>query len=49
LESKEDMKERGVKSPDRADACVYSTVAASPVVLSAPQGSLASDLLEKEM
>jgi hypothetical protein len=46
IESKEDMKERGVKSPDRADACVYSTVATQQYYNAAPQGSLATDLLD---
>ncbi|HKV43854.1 MAG TPA: hypothetical protein VJT32_04155 [bacterium] len=49
IESKEDMRERGVKSPDRADACVYSTVAVQHYHTAAPQGSLATDLLTMEL
>jgi len=50
IESKEDMKERGVKSPDYADAAVYSTVAnAQAIYQPIAQGSLASDLLTMEM
>ena len=50
IESKEDMKERGVKSPDRADACVYSTVGnALWVHQPAAEPTLASDLLTMEM
>lgn len=49
IESKEDMKDRGVKSPDLADAAVYSTVGHSPYMVNQLQGSLASDLLELEM
>jgi len=50
IESKEDMKERGVKSPDRADACVYSTVHSGPLVVQpVAAGSIASDLLTMEM
>lgn len=32
VESKDDMRERGIKSPDNADACVYSTVHRAMVV-----------------
>jgi hypothetical protein len=46
IESKEDMRERGIKSPDKADACVYSTVNYAGFIQMAPTGSLASDLLE---
>ena len=49
LETKEDMKERGVKSPDRADAAVYSTIAATPMLVNQARGTYASDLLTKEM
>jgi len=50
IESKEDMKERGVKSPDLADACVYSTVHSGPMVVQpVAAGSIASDLLTMEM
>lgn len=50
IESKDDMRERGVKSPDRADACVYSTVHSAPMVYQPIQGgTIASDLLTMEM
>jgi hypothetical protein len=49
IESKEDMRTRGVKSPDRADAAVYTTIARPPFVNVALEGSLATDLLDKEM
>jgi hypothetical protein len=49
IESKEDMRKRGVKSPDLADACVYSTIRHAPLAVAAPQGSLASDLLTMKM
>jgi hypothetical protein len=50
IESKEDMRERGVKSPDYADAAVYSTVAAAHAVYQpGMQSSMASDLLTREM
>jgi hypothetical protein len=50
IESKEDMRDRGVKSPDRADACVYSTIHSGPLVVQPiSQGSIASDLLTMEM
>jgi len=50
IESKEDMRERGVKSPDYADSAVYSTVHNSPAVYQpAMQSSLASDLLTRAM
>jgi hypothetical protein len=49
IESKEDMKERGVKSPDRADACVYSIVHNTPVVPLAAKGGLATDLVDMVM
>jgi len=50
IESKEDMRERGVKSPDRADACVYSTVHSGPLIVQPiSKGSIASDLLTMEM
>ena len=50
IESKEDMKERGVKSPDHADAAVYSTVAAAPMVYQpSAEKTMASDLLTMEM
>jgi len=44
------MKDRGVKSPDRADACVYSTVHSGPLIVQpVSSGSIASDLLTKAM
>jgi len=44
------MRERGVKSPDRADACVYSTVHSGPLIVQPiAKGSIASDLLTMEM
>jgi hypothetical protein len=50
IESKEDMRERGVKSPDYADACVYSTVANAPMVYQPTMNaSIASDLLTMDM
>lgn len=49
IESKEDMRDRGVKSPDRADAAVYSYVTPSPLVQMKASGSLAEDLLRLEM
>jgi hypothetical protein len=50
IESKEDMRERGVKSPDYADAAVYSTVANAPMVYQpSMNASIASDLLTMEM
>lgn len=45
IESKEDMQKRGVKSPDLADACVYSTAHNTPLATMALPGSLAHDLL----
>lgn len=47
VEPKEDMMERGVESPDYADAVVLSTIHNTPVVLSPIKGSLASDLIDK--
>jgi hypothetical protein len=49
IESKEDMRDRGVPSPDHADAAVYSTAHNTPVALAAPRGSLATDLLTMDM
>jgi hypothetical protein len=52
VESKEDMRERGVPSPDHADAAVYSTIHRSvPVNQAEPQGErgLVDDLLSKVM
>ena len=50
IESKDDMRERGVKSPDLADACVYSTVHSAPMVYQpSMESSMASDLLTKVM
>jgi sorbitol-specific phosphotransferase system component IIA len=49
IESKEDMKKRGVKSPDLADACVYSTAHNTPMAVMALPGSLAHDLLQMKL
>lgn len=52
VESKEDMRERGLNSPDRADACVYSTIhRAMPVFdpVGARAGSITGDLLTRRM
>lgn len=49
IESKEDMRDRGVPSPDLADAAVYSTMGAASFNAPALKGSLASDLLTKAM
>jgi len=50
IESKEDMRERGVKSPDYADAAVYATVGNSPAVYQpGMHTSMATDLLTKAM
>lgn len=49
IESKEDMRERGVPSPDLADAAVYSMSGVTPVEVIQASGSLASDLLTMEM
>jgi hypothetical protein len=49
LETKDDMRARGIDSPDYADACVYSCVARPPFVNVNLEGSLASDLLDKTM
>jgi hypothetical protein len=49
IESKEDMRERGVPSPDHADAAVYSTVGYNPYYAQQLGGGLATDLLTKEM
>jgi hypothetical protein len=49
IESKEDMRDRGVASPDHADAAVYSTVGVTPIQIGQVKGSLASDLLDKAM
>jgi hypothetical protein len=49
IESKEDMRKRGVPSPDHADAVVYSTVNNAQFVNSILPGSLAQDLLTRQM
>lgn len=49
IESKEDMRDRGVPSPDLADAAVYSTCGYSTFQVNQLEGSLASDLLTKRM
>jgi len=45
IESKEDMRDRGVPSPDHADAAVYCTAGAYQFDVKQLQGSLTSDLL----
>lgn len=45
IESKDDMRTRGVKSPDKADAAVYATVKRTRMAIMAPRGGLTSDLL----
>jgi hypothetical protein len=49
IESKEDMRKRGVKSPDLADAAVYSTAFNTPAAVMALPGSLAHDLLTMKL
>lgn len=49
IESKEDAKERGVPSPDKADAAVYSTFGSAQFIAQQVHGSLASDLLTMEL
>jgi hypothetical protein len=50
IESKDDMRERGLPSPDHADAAVMSTVnVGSAVDLLYGQNSQTGDLLEKVM
>ena len=53
IESKDDIRDRGLPSPDRADAAVLATVAAASardlLGPSAPDGSLTGDLLNKVM
>jgi hypothetical protein len=51
IESKEDMRRRGVPSPDRADAFVQSLVSRPAMALPAndPQPTLTGDLLERAL
>lgn len=50
IESKEDIRGRGLPSPDRADAAVMTTVSAGAVSMhGGPSSSLTSDLLAKAM
>lgn len=49
IESKEDMRKRGVHSPDLADAAVYSTAHQSYAAQMALPGSLAHDLLTMKL
>lgn len=49
VEPKEDMMERGVPSPDYADAAILSTIHNTPVTVEAIKGSVASDLIAKVM
>ena len=46
IESKDDIRERGLPSPDKGDAAVYSTVTTPPLVTSHLPGSYAQDLLK---
>jgi hypothetical protein len=46
MESKEDMRERGVHSPDFADAAIYSTVGTPHFAPISPMKSLAGDLID---
>jgi hypothetical protein len=49
IESKDDVRDRGLPSPDKADAAIYSCVQTPPLVAAALPGSLASDLLTARM
>lgn len=49
IESKEEMRKRGIASPDMADACVYSTAHNTPLHVMALPGSLAHDLLTMKL
>jgi phage terminase large subunit len=49
IESKEDMRKRGVKSPDLGDAAVYSTTHDVQFHQMALPGSLAHDLLTMQL
>jgi hypothetical protein len=51
VESKEDMRERGLPSPDRADACVYSTIHRAMPTMDGiePSASITGDLLTRKM
>lgn len=49
IESKEDMRDRGVPSPDHADAAVYSNVRTPRLAIAKLPGSHAEDLLRMEM
>lgn len=49
IESKEDMRKRGVKSPDLGDAAVYSNTHNTQLHTMALPGSLAHDLLTKKL
>jgi len=49
VEPKEDMMERGIASPDYADAAVLSTVHNTPLTVQMVEGSVAQDLLQKVM
>jgi hypothetical protein len=45
IESKDDVRDRGLPSPDKADAAIYSCVQTPPLVRAQLPGSLASDLV----
>jgi hypothetical protein len=49
IESKEDMKDRGVPSPDHADAAAYSMSGITPIQVLQGASELTSDLLKKVM
>jgi hypothetical protein len=49
IETKEDMRERGVASPNHADACILSTVDMGTIIEFSKHASLANDLLSREM
>lgn len=49
IESKEDMKARGLPSPDRADACIYTTVRMGSMSLAGSTSTVAGDLMRKKM
>ena len=49
IESKEDMKARGLPSPDRADACIYTTVKMGSMSIAGSTSTVAGDLFNKVM
>ena len=48
VESKEDMRKRGLKSPNRADAAIYSTISANPI-FNMNKDSLAGDIMKRPL